>query len=66
VPTVEYYTRQAEVTARMALAESEPEKAEALHVLALQYFDKAEKARAGQVMPAYQIPDSSRDRDLEK
>ena len=37
--------RQAEVTARMALAESDPVKAEALHVLVLKYFEKAESAR---------------------
>jgi len=50
----------------MALAESDPVRAEALHVLALKYFDKAEKTRAGKMTPAYQIPDSSRDQDLEK
>jgi hypothetical protein len=44
VPTADYYLRQAEVTARMALAESDPAKAEALHVLALKYFEKAERA----------------------
>lgn len=66
MPSDEYYLRQAEVTARMALAESDPDKAEALHVLALKYFDKAEKARAGQMTPAYQIPELGKDRDLEK
>lgn len=62
--TDEYYLRQAEVTAGMAAAESDPERAEALHVLALKYFDKAERARAGRITPAYQIPSVAKDRDL--
>jgi hypothetical protein len=35
-PFDEYYLRKAEVTARMALADSNPDKAEALHMLALE------------------------------
>ena len=66
LPSDEYYLRQAKVTAHMALTESDPVKAEALHVLALKYFDKAEKARTGRVTPAYQIPGLKKNRDLEK
>jgi hypothetical protein len=47
VPSAEYHLRQAEVAARLALAESEPAKAAALHLLALEQYDKAGKARAG-------------------
>jgi hypothetical protein len=66
VPSDEYYLRQAEVTARMALAESDPNKAGALRMLALRYFEQAENAGAGRITPAYQIPDGAKDRDLGK
>ena len=46
VPSAEYYVRQAELAARLALAESDPEKARVMHILALENYDKAEKARA--------------------
>ena len=36
--------KQAEIAARMALAESDPAKARAMHILALEYFDKAHEA----------------------
>jgi hypothetical protein len=58
--------RQAEVTARMALAESDPDKTEALHMLALKYFEKAEKSEAGGMTQAYQIPEAAKNRDLGK
>jgi hypothetical protein len=65
VPSDEYYLLQAEVTARMALAESDPHKAEALHLLALRYFEKAENAAgAGGMTPAHQIPEGAKDRNL--
>jgi hypothetical protein len=41
VLTSEYHLKQAGVAARMALAEPDPEKAAALHVLALEHFAKA-------------------------
>ncbi|MCK1679539.1 hypothetical protein IVA87_08705 [Bradyrhizobium sp. 147] len=44
VPTAEYYLKQAEIAARMALAEPDPEKARAMHILALRFFDKAHRA----------------------
>ncbi|MDH2352569.1 hypothetical protein QCM80_18195 [Bradyrhizobium sp. SSUT112] len=62
----EYYLRQAEIASRMALAESNPEKARALHVLALDYFDRAEKARAETAMPAYQLTPPITNQELEK
>lgn len=46
----------------MALTEPNPEKARILHVLALEYFEKAERTAP----PAYQIPNARRDRDIEK
>jgi hypothetical protein len=64
VPSNGYYLREAEVTARMALAESDPDKTEALHMLALKYFEKAEKSEAGGMTPAYQIPKAAKNRDL--
>jgi hypothetical protein len=45
----EYYLKQAQLAAQLALAESDPVKARALHVLALEYFDKADKAKVEQV-----------------
>jgi hypothetical protein len=50
----------------MALAESDPAKAEALHMLALRYFEKAESAGGGRITPAYQISEGAKDRDLGK
>jgi hypothetical protein len=44
VLSAEYYLKQAEVASRLALAESDPEKARVMHILALEYFDKAGKA----------------------
>ncbi|WFU46015.1 hypothetical protein QA640_45415 (plasmid) [Bradyrhizobium sp. CB82] len=46
MPSADYYLKQAELAARLALAESDPEKAQALHILALQNYDKADKATA--------------------
>lgn len=67
VPSAEYYLGQAEVASRMALIEPNSEKARIMHVLALEYFEKAERARAEQTAPpAYQIPNARRDRDIEK
>ena len=48
VPTSDYYVKQAELAAQLALAESDPHKARVLHVLALEYYDKAEKAKVEQ------------------
>jgi hypothetical protein len=41
----DYHLRQAEVASRLTLAESDPVKAAALHLLALEHFEKAEKAK---------------------
>jgi hypothetical protein len=41
VLTAQYHLKQAEVAARMALAEPDPTKAAAFHVLALEHFAKA-------------------------
>ena len=46
MPSAEYYLKQAELAARLALAESNPDKARALHVLALDYYAKADQAKA--------------------
>jgi hypothetical protein len=56
VPSAEYYLRQAEVAARLALAESEPTKAAALHLLALEQYHKAEKAKAAEAIAALERP----------
>ena len=45
LPSSEYYLKQAQLAARLALAEADPEKARALNVLALECFEKAEKAK---------------------
>jgi hypothetical protein len=44
VPASEYYVKQAELAARLALVESDPEKARAMHILALEHYDKPDKA----------------------
>jgi hypothetical protein len=44
--------KQAELAARLALAESDPERARVLHILALKHYDKADKARAQDKPPA--------------
>jgi hypothetical protein len=41
----EYYLKQAETAARLALVEPDPVKAKALHLMALDYFDRADKAK---------------------
>jgi hypothetical protein len=52
MPSAEYYLKQAETASRLALAESDPAKIRAMHLLALEFFDKAERAKAGQPTPA--------------
>jgi hypothetical protein len=51
VPTAEYYLKQAEIASRMALAEPDSEKAKAMHILALQYYDKAYLAQVREASP---------------
>lgn len=46
MPTAEYYLKQAEIASRMALAEPDAEKARAMHVMALEFFDKAYQVQA--------------------
>jgi hypothetical protein len=46
LPSADYYLKQAQIAARLALAESNPDKARALHFLVLDYYDKADKAKA--------------------
>lgn len=41
MPTAEYYLKQAEIASRMALTETDSAKARAMHILALEYYDKA-------------------------
>lgn len=41
----EYYLKQAEIASRMALAEPDPEKARAMHINSLGFFDKAYRAQ---------------------
>jgi hypothetical protein len=48
LPSSEYYLKQAQLAAHLALVESNPDKARALHVLALDYYDKADKAKVEQ------------------
>lgn len=49
--TAEYYLKQAEIASRMALAEFDPEKAKAMHILALEYYDKAYLAEVREASP---------------
>jgi hypothetical protein len=51
VPSSDYYLRQAELAARLVLAEPNPDKASALQMLALEYYDKAEKAKVEEARP---------------
>jgi len=51
VPTAEYYLKQAEIASRLALAEPDPEKARAMHILALAYYDKAYLAQVQDASP---------------
>ncbi|MCW2218753.1 hypothetical protein M2232_002285 [Bradyrhizobium japonicum] len=44
MPTVEYYLKQAKIAAQMALTEPDAEKALAMHIMALNFFDKAHQA----------------------
>jgi hypothetical protein len=55
VASPEYHLRQAEIVARLALAESAPEKVAALHLLALEHYDKAEQAKSV-LPPTHQPP----------
>lgn len=43
--TAEYFLKQAEIASRMALAEPDAEKARAMHIMALEFFDKAYHAQ---------------------
>lgn len=51
VPSSDYYLRQSELAARLVLAEPSPDKARALQMLALEYYDKAEKAKVEEARP---------------
>ena len=51
VPTAEYYLKQAEIASRMALTEPDPEKARAMHIMALDFFDKAHRAKVENLGP---------------
>lgn len=64
MPSSEYHLKQAQVAARLALVESNPEKAKALHLLAMEHYEKAEKADE-QAVPAYQLPTSGPDQGME-
>jgi hypothetical protein len=52
LPSIDYYLKQAELAARLALAESNPDKARALHVLVLDYYDKADSAKVERLAPS--------------
>jgi hypothetical protein len=58
VASTEYHLRQAELAVRLALAEAEPAKALALQLLALEHYDKAEKAK--EITAGVQLPSSER------
>ncbi|WP_439375162.1 hypothetical protein ACRQ5Q_23980 [Bradyrhizobium sp. PMVTL-01] len=45
MPAAEYYLKQAEIASRLARAEPDPEKARAMHIMALSLFDKAHRAQ---------------------
>jgi hypothetical protein len=51
VLTAEYHLKQAEIAARLALAEADPKKAAAFHVMTLEHFAKAEKAKLKEPAP---------------
>lgn len=54
MPTAEHHLKQAEIAARLALAEPEPKKAAAIPVMALDHFDKAEKAKLNVSAPKHE------------
>ena len=54
MPTAEYHLKQAEIAAHLALAEPDPKKAAAFHLMALDHFDKAEKAKLNVSAPNHE------------
>ena len=52
MPSADYFLKQAEIAARMALAEPDAAKVRAMHILALEYFDKARRASTEAATPA--------------
>ncbi|MDN4983927.1 hypothetical protein KUL72_12285 [Bradyrhizobium arachidis] len=48
--------KQAEIAARMALTEPDPEKARAMHIMALDFFDKAHRASIKNIESTAQAP----------
>ena len=65
MPSPEYYLRQAELASRLALIEADPAKARALHAVALDFCEKAARAKAEQTPDAYRLPKTSGGRSLE-
>jgi hypothetical protein len=59
VPTAEYYLKQAEIASRMALSEPDSQKARAMHILALDYFDKAYRAQVREAPPPHPTSSSN-------
>ena len=51
LPDPDYYLKQAQSAAQLALAEPDPTKARATHAMALDYYDEADKARAEETRP---------------
>jgi hypothetical protein len=51
MPTAQYHLKQAQIAARLALVEPDADKAARLNLLALEHFDKAEKAKDGEKSP---------------
>lgn len=56
MPSADYYLKQAEIASRMALTEPDPEKARAMHIMALDFFDKAHLASKEDMGPAAEEP----------
>jgi len=44
MPSAEYHLRQAELAVRLANAEPDPDKARALHEVAVSFYEKTERA----------------------
>jgi hypothetical protein len=53
MPSAEYYLKQAETASRLALTESDPAKMQALHLLVLEFFNKAEQVKAASTFTSH-------------
>jgi conjugal transfer/entry exclusion protein len=66
MPSSEYHLKQATIAARLALTESDKVKAAQLHLMALEQFDKAEKAKVSKQSRSRFRGTSGKDDDVDR